>query len=196
MTKNVFSAFLNRASLPLLILALVTSGCRTYGGYGSEEASYEQIQESTEVFAREYDRAESDLPALKNLAASDEDMAPYVERYEALLAMHQEIIDRHAELAASLTVKTGFIGQLTPSYRNLNRALGSIASEQEGMREKYYVFAEQLSGEASDQNPSLEAKVEMSRYQAVPPFYQEIRNQIERRTVSEAVSSERTPSVD
>ena len=173
---------LSRIFLFCTLSIMVFSGCRTYGGYDSEEAIYNQIVEINGVFANELEKAKGNLSRLEQAAKQKASLEEFVHEYEDLLAHHEHMIHEHAELTESLEIKTGFVGQLTPAYRNLNRALGYIAAEQSAMRNGYYRFAAHLGGD--HQETDWSTGVENSRYQAVPPFYHEVHHAIERKTVS------------
>ena len=132
---------LSRIFLFCTLSIVVLSGCRTYGGYDSEEATYNQIVEINSQFANDLERARGDLSRLEQAANQMASLSEYVHEYEELLSHHEHMIEEHAALTETLEVRTGFVGQLTPAYRNLNRALGYIAAEQAAMRNSYYRFA-------------------------------------------------------
>lgn len=184
--KQMFSRFHRMTSI-LCLMILLLSGCRTYGGYGTEEATFNQIQESNAVFANDLDKARGELTKLKQAAQQNTGLSPYVADYEMLLEKHSHLVEAHAKLASTLSVSTGFIGQLTPSYRNLNRALGSIAADQAAMKGGYYRFASHLISDGSEQG-MLESNVDRSRYQAVPPYYLAITHALDRKSVSAALN--------
>lgn len=179
------SANLQKYSVFCVLVLAVLSGCRTYGGYDSEEAIYDQIVESNTAFANELEKARGDLSKLQQAASQNAEYSNFVTEYEHLLERHEGMVEAHAELTETLDVKTGFLGRLTPAYRNLNRALGNIAAEQAAMRNSYYRFAAHLSGDA--EGDIWKANIDRSRYQAVPPYYQVISHTIERKTISAAL---------
>ena len=170
------------------LLVLVLSGCRTYGGYDSEEIIFNQIEESNRVFALELEKARGELQRLEQAAQVDPELSAYVPEYEMLLEKHSSMVEHHELLASELDVKTGFIGQLTPSYRNLNRALGYIAVEQAAMKADYYSIASQIEGSPYAEGGIWKSNISRSRYQAVPPFYQTINHSLQQKTISGAVS--------
>lgn len=167
------------------VLLITLSGCRTYGGYGTEEASFDEIQEINERFASELSKAKSELSTLQQAASQNRELGSYVERYEALLTRHEALVEHHEALTGSLKVRTGALGRLSTSYRDLNRALGSITAEQLAMKSHYHQLANSLathgSGEVLLPGP-------MSRYQAVPPYYERVRVALEQHSLSEALA--------
>lgn len=167
------------------VLFVALSGCRTYGGYGSEEASFNEIQEINERFASDLGKAKNELSTLQQAAAQNRELSAYVDRYEALLARHEALVAQHQELTGSLEVRTGALGRLSTSYRDLSRALGSITVEQLGMKKHYQQLANDLamhgSGDASALGP-------MSRYQAIPPYYERLRVAMNQHSLNDALA--------
>ena len=188
MTHLNFSNIPFRFVVAGLFITVLLSGCRTYGGYNSEQATYDQIQETNAVFAGEYERAVGELARLETAAGRNANLGPHVEHLAHLVDLHKEMAERHAELTSSLVVRTGFSGQLTPAYRNLNRALGNIAVDQATMHDHYERFAQVLMGEAASSGVEWSKNVERSRYQAVPPYYLQIQEELNTTSVSSALS--------
>lgn len=184
--KQMFTRFHKMTSV-LCLMVFLLSGCRTYGGYGTEEATFGQIQESNSVFANDLEKARGELARLQQAAQQTPGLSSSVAEYEMLLEKHSHLVEAHAELASTLTVKTGFIGQLTPSYRNLNRALGSIAADQAAMKADYYQFASRLV-DSEAKGDMWASNISKSRYQAVPPYYLAITHALERKSVSNALN--------
>ena len=171
-----------------VLMIVIFSGCRTYGGYGSEAALFEQIEESNTVFVNDLEKARGELQKLEQAAQQNSEMNSFVTEYKMLLEKHGQMVDEHAHLVAELDVQTGFIGQLTPSYRNLNRALGYIAAEQAAMKGHYYRLAAQIDGSLYADGDIWQSNISRSRYQAVPPFYQVIAHALERKSISGVLS--------
>lgn len=175
-------SFINSVFVLFVFVAL--SGCRTYGDYGSEQASYDQIMEMNARFAQGLERAKAELSGIEQAAASDRSLGEAVEQYKGLLEKHEALIKDHEELAGTLTVKTGALGRLSSSYRDLNRALGYISASQIEMNNSYQSFAFNLVEEAD--RAGFEA--EMGRYYVAPAFYEQIRHALSRRSVSDALN--------
>lgn len=170
------------------LLVFVLSGCRTYGGYNSEMAIFNQIEESNKVFANDLEKARGELQKLEQASQSDSEISSLIPQYEMLLEKHSHMVEQHAKLASELDVQTGLIGQLTPSYRNLNRALGYIAVEQAAMKSHYYRIAAEIGGSSYAEGGIWKSNISRSRYQAIPPFYQAINNALEQKSISGALS--------
>ncbi len=169
--------------LPVLLVVLLVAGCRTYGGYDTEQASYDQILVINTQFKQDLERAKSQLDVLTRAASSDNELREAVDQYKELLAKHEEMIANHEEITASLKVKTGALGRLSTSYRDLNRALGAITTEQLGMQKRYEEFAISLLDDARQAH----VQKEEGRYQIAPPFYEQIRFALAERSISGAL---------
>lgn len=178
MNKQLFS------SLSVLLIVVILSGCRTYGDYGTEQASFDQIEAANQQFAQDLERARGELETLKSAAGRDADLRNAVTQYEALLAKHEEMSMAHKELAAGLEVKTGPIARLGNSYRDLNRALGNVAAEQLQMENHYRDFAASLIKDAGQR---AHVEFEQSRYMVAPPYYEQIRFALAERSISDAL---------
>lgn len=119
-----------RHSIPLFVLAalLVLSGCRTYGGYDTQEKNYEAMQNAVQSFEDELNRAQADLHTLQEAATSD--------TLEALAHRFQNHVGEHEELLATQRER---LDRLSPdaSYRTLQRAYGATVTEQQMTEQKY-----------------------------------------------------------
>ena len=171
--------------LSILVLFLLLAGCRTYGDYGTEQASFDRIGEINAQFAQTLDKAKAELETLQRAAATDSDLNAAVAQYEDMLARHEGLVELHGELASTLEVKTGMLGKLSTSYRNLNRALGAITADQLAMHKQYNQFAASLL----ENTDMLLVEAEQGRYQIAPPFYEQIRFALAEKTIGEALSA-------
>ena len=176
-----------RVFIGLFACLFLLTGCRTYGGYDSEEALYAQIEKTNQQFADELNRARSEFSLIQNAASSNRMFAPFVDQYEAILEDHAEKVEAHAGILAGLEVKTGFIGQLGQSYRMLNRGLGSILTDQAQVRDAYVHLLNNINREAKGEAFTPVSIPEPGRYQAVPPFYEAIRYALESVSPEQAV---------
>ncbi len=179
MHKQLFSR------LSILVIFLMLVGCRTYGDYGTEQASYDRIGEINTQFAQTLNKAKAELETLQRAAATDSDLNTAVAQYEEMLARHEDMVTAHGELAATLEVKTGMLGKLSTSYRNLNRALGYITADQLSMHKQYNRFAASLL----ENTDMLMVEAEQGRYQIAPPFYERIRFELAEKSIGEALSA-------
>ncbi|QXD15662.1 hypothetical protein GQ464_001590 [Rhodocaloribacter litoris] len=151
-------------SLPLqgLLAVLLLAGCRTYGGYGSEEAARTQLRTAVERFADELERARADARLLREVAAAAPALAAYVDAYEQTVTRHAALLEEHrARLEA--------LGE-DASYRTLSRALGAVVSEQSLIRDRYRNLLVAMA--YPDTMPHVVRL--LSGYQAVPPYYARI----------------------
>lgn len=158
-----------RRSLPLLSIAALVflTGCRTYGGYGTEEATYNQIQQATDQYQTELERAKSDLDNLREAAQASPDLQPMAERFEAAVAEHEERLARHNELASDLTADAG--------YRKLHRVYGTITTEMR-MTEKRYARVVQRVYATRTGTSVDEAAPSRSTYFVSPVEYAQVQN--------------------
>ena len=170
-------------TLPVFFAVLLLTGCRTYGGYDTEPATYDQIVDINAQFQQDLERAKGELAVLTRAASSDSELGEAVENLEELVARHEELIAYHAEITAALDVKTGALGRLSTSYRDLNRTLGAIAAEQLGMHKNYEEFAISLV----DASQRAQVQAELGRYQIAPPFYEQIRFAMAERSIAGAL---------
>ena len=171
------------SNLVLLLVFVVLTGCRTYGGYDTEQASYDRIETINALFAQDLEKAKGELQFIQQAAGNDAELQAAVAQYEALLAQHEAMVAAHDELASTLVVNTGFLGKLTTSYRDLNRGLGYIATDQLTMRNQYKAFATSLL----DDSQKAMLQTVQARYQIAPPYYESIRYAIAEKSVSDAL---------
>lgn len=158
-----FSRAFRSLSLTAVLAVLVLSGCRTYGGYGSEEEAYEQIAEANRQFTEQLTRAQAELAQLVDgpAARAHED---YVARFAALVEGHEAVLAEQLDLQESL--------EGSGDYRKLHNALGAIVSNQEIVQNRYEELYFELV--QSLDSTAVYDEVLLSRYAFVPPFYQAI----------------------
>jgi hypothetical protein len=170
-------------TLPWLLLLVVSAtlpACRTYGGYGSEEATHATIAQVIGTFEEELAGARNELPLLQRAAGDRPDLQPFVAQFERAIEHHTMLLDEHRALYADLKVKTGPIGRLTTSYRDLNGVLGAILSEQREVQIAYEQLAMDVRAAVFGSAFQAEAPAEIGRYQAAPPYYERLRYAMER----------------
>ena len=143
---------LNTALLLAAALMLVT-GCRTYGGYGSEEATYNEIQEAAQRYADRVERLAGDYQALTEASAQDAELAAY--------ALRMADIIEHAEATLAFHLHRAETLEEGDSYRELSRALGAMISEQQILEDRYADLVGDIVGQ-----PELGRK-DPSRYSVV-----------------------------
>ena len=164
----------------MVLVVVLLSSCRTYGGYGTEQATYDRIEAINASFSGDLAGARAQLPILQQASQGRADLRPFVQRYERLLERHAAMVDAHATLLATLRVKTGPLGRLTSSYRDLNRAFGAIVSEQKEMEMAYEEIALRVRKTVLGDAFTAEMPREIGRYEIAPPYYERIRYALER----------------
>lgn len=125
---------LTKSMLLVLLLGTIV-GCRTYGGYGSEEALYRQIQRATEEFAQEFEQmrqAQPDLEAQLRSVSGSEQMTVTL---GTAISLHGRLLEEHREMVENLSESS--------SHRALSRAYGAIISDQQVVRRLYRRAQEQ-----------------------------------------------------
>ncbi|WP_457651993.1 hypothetical protein [Rhodocaloribacter sp.] len=171
-------AFPSIPTLAILLFAgFALTGCRTYGGYGSEEAAVAQIHQANERFAKELDRARSDVEILQTLASAHRNLASYVEEYQGVVEEHAALLEAHR--ATYDRLRDG------ASYRTASRALGAVVSEQALVHEGYRSALEEMLG----LREKLRERAASVRYQTVPPYFRRIEEQIHTPTVAQVAAA-------
>jgi hypothetical protein len=151
-----------RHSVPLFVLVtlLVLSGCRTYGGDGTEAKNFEAMQNAVQSFEDELSRAQADLHTLEEAAATSDTL-------EALAHRFQEHVDEHEELLATQEER---IDRLSPdaSYRTLQRAYGATVTEQQMMEQKYQRVVRTVQATVQDGDVETASSASTRRYTINP----------------------------
>jgi len=145
-----------------MLAALAVSGCRTYGGYGSESANYEQMQRAVGILEEELGRARADLSAAQAAAASNPEAEVLATNFGEIVDVHARIVDEQKELLDGLSEDS--------DYRELSRAFGAINSQKQAIQERYDRF---LRGAYVAFADTAEADVGRP-YSSVPPFYNRV----------------------
>lgn len=151
-----------------LIALLVLTGCRTYGGRGTEAATYQQIQQAVRQFSDDLGRAQSDLQSLESAATSTPSLEPFAARFASVVQRHEATLDDHRAMADALSASS--------SYRDLHRAYGAITTDQRLIGKLYNRVVDNVHatvrGIPLAQTDSLDA----SYYQVQPMEYDRIVN--------------------
>ena len=145
-------------------MLILLGGCRTYGGYGTEEATYAEIQKANVQFADALNRAQSEYRALETLARTNPALRPSAEHYAQLIAFHEALLLEHVAWAEQVDVD---------DYRDVSRVLGAIVAEEQRLAERYGTIiggAEQLL--TADSTMLVPGVGEPDgRYYVVPPYF-------------------------
>lgn len=159
MTLHPCRAFLAGCLLAVSLLG----GCRTYGGYGSEAATYAQIQKANQRFEQDLARAQAELSTLES--ASEPLLQTLADRFARIVEAHEAILDEHKQLAEQLSEGS--------SYRALHRTYGAIVVEQRVLRAQYQELLEHVYDAFPADTTSVTAVVEQP-YALIPPYYARI----------------------
>lgn len=164
----------------LVLLALILTGCRTYGGHGTEAETLDQMQQANRLFADALERARGELGVLER--STDPAVAAFAEPYAAVVSQHEAFVETHRALAAEAADARG-------SYRTLNRLYTTIISEQQIVADGYAEVRRDLrqavTGVAEQAIPLR------SRYQVAPQFYERIRYRLGPQTVTDILAAAR-----
>lgn len=155
-----------RAGAVALLVVGFGSGCRTYGGYGTEEKAVAAIERMNEQFARSLARAEGDLAALQDMARTTSRLMPVAEEFAAVMADHARLLESHRQDVDRL--KSGPSG-----YRASSRLLGGIVTDHQLTAHRYQVVVGRAAG--MDRGRVSEPRPH-SLYQQVPPHYIRLEN--------------------
>jgi hypothetical protein len=161
--------FLRRLAvvIPLLGFLLLT-GCRTYGGYGSEEATYTQMQEANRRFSNQLERAKTDLETLRQAADTNEALQPLAQRFADMVHTHEELLGEHEEMVASMSADD--------SYRALHSAYGTLITEARLMRKQYNRVVNNVQATVRGTELHPEKQPAQSAYYIAPLEYAQAEN--------------------
>lgn len=139
---------------------LLLTGCRTYGGYGSEDATYTQMQAANEQFSDQLKRATSDLEALRAAADTMPALQPLAERMADMVNTHEDLLAQHEDIVASMSADD--------SYRALHSAYGTLVTEARLMRKQYDRVVRNVHAAVHDTEAYAEAPSARSAYYVTP----------------------------
>jgi len=151
----------------VVMLAVLLVGCRTYGGHGTEEQTYEEMQQSVQRLEDELGPAQSDLRQLTAAADRDTALAPLVERYRDLVQTHESMIEAQQERIRALSS--------TSAYRTLSRTYGAFITDHQLLRRQYARTIRQVYGTVRDSAAPQPRAQDPSTYALTPVNYPESR---------------------
>ena len=151
----------------LLLVGLLT-GCRTYGGYGSEEAAIEEMAQAVDNYEDMLVRAEAVLAGLREAEGENVEMGLLAERFAAVVTGHAVLLEEQKEYVAVLAG--------SGDYRKISRVLGAVISEQK-MTARQYTEVLERGLTAPDTTAQLvRASIDpLGRYYVIPPYYERVR---------------------
>lgn len=146
-----------------------TARCTTYGGDGTEEALYRQIEVANDLFAQDLGRARAGVDRLRRVALRDPSAAAHAERYRAILQGHEAMLEVHRRRQERLSPDDG--------YRELYRVFGSIVIAHQVVRDRYQSFWRRVEG--ADMEDGGEARyihqtASAAQYAFTPPYYERL----------------------
>lgn len=122
--------------LTLLLAVLVASGCRTYGGRGVQEKTYEVMQTTVQSMEGELERAKADGRRLKEAAAENDELTSILHRYEKLVHEHESLLADQRKRVEHLSSES--------DPRSLRRAYGAMVTERRMLKRKYQHLIENV----------------------------------------------------
>jgi hypothetical protein len=150
----------------LLMVVVLAGGCRTYGGYGTEAETLEQIRLANASFQEQLARAQADLAVLQRAMAQAPALRPYGAAYQAVLTAHEALLQEHREFLEEAEENAG-------DYRVLKRTYGAIISEQQIIRDQYAELLGAVGSAARGLRDAGDASFERPYY-VVPPYYDRV----------------------
>jgi len=146
-----------------LLLTVILSGCRLYGGHGSTETLRDDLSVALQEFRATYDHASRDLSAIES-AVTSQRVRELAEVFGAAVSEHASMLEEaeHRVEAAS-----------DGGYRTVSRLVGKLVAERAKMQDRYGAILLNAAEEAGIpvSNASLSSHVPT---QAVPEYYQRI----------------------
>ncbi len=156
---------MQRGLAPILILFFLTlTGCKTWGGYGNQELIVRQMAIANETFEADLRQAER---LLVSRGATDAAPSERVRGLEALVAVHETMLDHHMELARRAADEQ-------EHYRFLKRAFGAIVIEQKAVRDRYQNLFSGYKPLVDSSYAIAGDVLPQTRYVVVPPYYQRV----------------------
>lgn len=157
-------------SLLLSTLLFVVMGCRSYGGYGAEEALYEEIVRLVQQFEQDLSRSSGELAAIQEAATQTPELATLSEDFSLMLAGHEALLDEQQEAIRELSPNSG--------YRTLHSVHGAILAVQRTVRNQRMSLLAGAGDRVADdtsafQDTSGVQDVERP-YALIPPYYDRI----------------------
>ncbi len=178
MTSSVFRT---RYVLYFMILGAITSGCRSYGGYGSETATYEQILRLHRVFEEDLLRARADLSILEREASVFEDLQGFAEAYDEIVRGHEATVERFEGMLADLSSDS--------DYRRLRRVFGAAVANHRKVRKQYRALL--WHAYRSFVLPETANRFDRP-YALIPPYYRRIQYAERELTLNDVLAAVRS----
>ena len=160
---------------------VIVSGCRSYGGKGSESATFEELQRVHGLFEGMLLRRQADLRALEAATSEDERLATLAEQYDELVQRHEALVDEQRETVTELSAES--------DYRDLHRAFGSMVATQKAVQMGYdgvleHAYRSFLSSDTTTYSDRP--------YALIPPYYNQVRESQRTWTLNDVFTATRS----
>lgn len=154
----------------LILLVTLVTGCRTYGGYGSEEATLDEMAQAVATYQDLLAQSRAVLASLEQEAEANPNLAPFVEQFSAVVTGHAVILEEHELYLEDLAG--------SDDYRDVSRVFGALLAEQKLTRRQYSEVIYSAMHSADSTAELVQAEVApLGRYYVVPPYYEQARQQ-------------------
>jgi len=179
-----------RSLLAVIVLFATLSGCRSYGGQGSEEAIYQEIQRGHQTFEAKLDRRRAELRTLQQAASGNERLADLAEQYALMVQGHEALLADQGEEIASLSSDS--------DYRDLNRFFGAMIAMHRTVQLQYdrlldhshrtFLSADTVS--SADTVRSADSVSPVKRpYALIPPYFDRVREGQRELTLNDVIAA-------
>lgn len=140
---------------------VIASGCRTYGGYGVQEKTYEAMQTTVQSFESELERVEADLRRLKEAADEKDGLTPLVRRYSDLVHEHETLLHTQRRRVERLSPES--------DPRSLRTAYGATVTERRMLEQQYQRVIRKVQGVVQTNGSMISGRsVAKSNYSVTP----------------------------
>lgn len=164
--------------LAVIVLLTALSGCRSYGGQGSEEATYQEIQRGHRAFEEVLVRKRAELRTLQQAASENERLADLAEQYAQMVQGHEALLAVHGEEIANLSPDS--------DYRDLNHAFGAMIAMHKTVQMQY----DRLLDHAHRSFLSADTASAVKRpYALIPPYFDRVREGQRELTLNDVVAA-------
>lgn len=170
-----------------VLAVLLCSGCRTYGGYGSEEVLYNEIQRLAGQLEKEVEDVRSDLALLEGASTDSPFLGLVANQLARILEINEAFLAEHEEALARLSPGS--------SHRSLYRTYGAMVSSRQILQNQIRRLLETAYGAYG---MGTARALDLGRpYANVPPYYVKVsdsRQEFSVQGLIRAARSGRTPS--
>jgi len=150
----------------IFVVLFVVSGCRTYGGYGSEEATLIEIGDVVDDARASLALAEDEAILLERAAVQSAELNELYAAYMAVIGQHVGLVEHGAGVLADFSEEGS-------TYRGLSRSLGALVSEVDEVNIGYDRIIADVAKQSGIAIPASTAGRTGgdARYKVAPPAY-------------------------